>query len=330
MSNLHVYGVGNALVDLEYEIPESILEELNIDKGLMTLIEEDRHHELLNKLSGIEYRPCGGGSAANTITAAAQLGSQAFYSCKVANDETGDYFLNDLTASGVKTNFATASRDSGHTGKCIVLVTPDAQRSMNTFLGITRQISVAELDEAALATAEYVYIEGYLVPEINARAAAVRAREVAEANGVKTSLTLSDANMVNFFKDGLMEIVGSGLDLIFSNEDEAKLMFDADTIEDCVAGMKTITKQFAITQGAKGALVFDGTTLHDIPAQSVTAVDTNGAGDIYAGTFLHGLTHNMSFATCAEMAGHAATTLIQQMGARLTPEQMKAVGAKFA
>jgi len=303
MSKLHVYGVGNALVDLEYEIPESLLAELKVDKGLMTLIEEDRHHELLGKLSAIENRPCGGGSAANTITAVAQLGSNAFYSCKVANDETGDYFLNDLTANGVRTNLTESIRDNGHTGKCIVLVTPDAQRSMNTFLGITREISVAELDEAALATADYVYIEGYLVPEINARAAAVRARECAQANGVKTSLTLSDANMVNFFKDGLMEIVGTGLDLIFSNEDEAKLMFGTDSIEECVAGMKTIAKQFAITQGAQGALVFDGQSLHDIPAQSVNAVDTNGAGDIYAGTFLHGLSSNMPFTDCAEMAG---------------------------
>ncbi|MFT6303393.1 MAG: sugar/nucleoside kinase (ribokinase family) [Granulosicoccus sp.] len=330
MSNFHVYGVGNALVDLEYEIPESLLGELGIDKGLMTLIEEDRHHELLDKLSDIESRPCGGGSAANTITAAAQLGSNAFYSCKVADDETGKYYLDDLTANGVKTNLSTGALDTGHTGKCIVLVTPDAQRSMNTFLGITRQISIAELDEVSLTSSKYVYIEGYLVPEINARAAAVKAREVAEANGVKTSITLSDANMVNFFKDGLLEIIANGVDLVFSNEDEAKLMFAADNINDCVEGMKTIATQFAITQGAGGALVFDGKKLHDIPAQKVMAVDTNGAGDIYAGTFLHALTHDMPFERCAEMAGFAATALIQQMGARLTLEQMRNIGKQFA
>jgi len=330
MSSLNVYGVGNALVDLEYEIPETLLGELEIDKGLMTLIEEDRHHELLDKLGGIKSSACGGGSAANTITAAAQLGSSAFYACKVAKDDTGKYFLDDLTQNGVKTKLVHADLDDGHTGKCIVLITPDAQRSMNTFLGITRQLSVAELDEAALATSEYVYIEGYLVPEINARAAAVRAREVAEANGVKTSLTLSDANMVNFFKDGLLEIVGNGLDFVFANEDEAKLMFDAENMNDCLAGMKTIAHQFAITQGPNGALVFDGDTLHDIAASKVTAIDTNGAGDIYAGTFLHGLTHGMPFAQCAEMAGYAATTLIQRMGARLPLEDMQAIGKRFA
>lgn len=330
MSKIHVYGIGNALVDLEFEVAESILHELAIDKGLMTLIEEDRHHELLDKLSGIKSNPCGGGSAANTITAAAQLGSNAFYSCKVADDETGRYYIDDLSANGVQTNLSSSPLDTGHTGKCIVLITPDAQRSMNTFLGVTQQISVAELDESALASSRYVYIEGYLVPETNARAAAVKARELAEANNVKTSLTLSDANMVNFFKDGLLEIIGDRMDLVFSNEDEAKLMFDTDDINDCVAGMKTIARQFAITQGPRGALVFDGEKLYDIQAQKVTAVDTNGAGDIYAGTFLHALTHGLPFDRCAEMAGFAATALIQQMGARLTLEQMQNVRKQFA
>lgn len=330
MPHFHVYGVGNALVDLEYEIPEKMLSELKVDKGLMTLIEEDRHHELLDKLSALESRPCGGGSAANTITAAAQLGSSAFYSCKVANDETGSYFLNDLTASGVLTNLRQDSLQSGHTGKCIVLVTPDAERSMNTFLGITREISVAELDETAIADSQYVYIEGYLVPEVNARAAAVKSREVANAKQVKTSLTLSDANMVNFFKDGLQEIIGDGLDMIFSNEDEARLMFDADSIEECVAGLKSVSRQFAMTRGAKGALVFDGETLHDVPARSVQAIDTNGAGDIYAGAFLHGLTNGMNFRNCAELAGHAATELVQQLGARLTNQQMQEIKKRFA
>lgn len=330
MPRFHVYGVGNALVDLEFEVPESLLGELSIDKGLMTLIEEERHHELLDKLANIKSRPCGGGSAANTITAAAQLGSDTYYSCKVAADSTGAYFLEDLTASGVTTNLQHDALDAGHTGKCIVMVTPDAERSMNTFLGITRQISVVELDEAAIKDSEYVYIEGYLVPEINARAAAVKAREIAKGSGIKTSLTLSDANMVNFFKDGLQEIIGDGLDMVFSNEEEAKLMFGASTLEECIEGLKSISHQFAMTRGPKGAMVFDGEKIYDIPARKVHALDTNGAGDIYAGAFLHGLTHGMRFADCGELAGYAATSLVQQMGARLSREQMSEVGRRFA
>lgn len=329
MPQYHVYGIGNALVDLEYEVPEATLVELGIDKGLMTLIEVERHHELLAALNDIKAQPNGGGSAANTVTAAAQLGSDTFYSCKVANDDTGAYFLKDLVANNVRTNLESGPLADGHTGKCIVLVTPDAQRSMNTYLGITREISVAEINEAALKQSEFVYIEGYLVPEVNARAAALKVREIAQASGVKTSLTLSDANMVNFFKDGLVEVIGDGLDLIFSNEDEAKLMFGTDDLNECVAGMKTIARQFAITQGPRGALVFDGETLFDIPAKKVTPLDTNGAGDIYAGAFLYGLTHNMPFCTCAELAGYAATLLTQQMGARLSAEQMLEVKKRF-
>lgn len=330
MPQYHVYGVGNALVDLEYEVPEQLLGELGIDKSLMTLIEEERHHELLEKLSHLKSRPCGGGSAANTITAVAQLGSSAFYSCKVANDTTGEYFLDDLAASGVKTNLSKDSLAPGHTGKCIVMVTPDAERSMNTFLGITREISVGEMDEAALKDAQYVYIEGYLMPETNARAAAMKTREAAQAAGVKTSLTLSDPNMVNFFKEPLLEVIGDGLDMVFSNEEEARLMFDASTIEESITGMKSIAKKFAITRGAEGALVFDGEQLHSIAAENVTPVDSNGAGDIYAGAFLHGLTNGMAFTRCAELAGAAATSLVQQMGARLSSGQMRTIGKRFS
>lgn len=330
MPQYHVYGVGNALVDLEYEIPDSLLEELDIDKGRMTLIEEDRHHQLLERLSDLHSRPCGGGSAANTITAAAQLGANTFYSCKVADDITGAYFLDDLTANGVNTNLQRDTLPHGHTGKCIVLITPDAERSMNTFLGITREISVAELDEQALRDSAYVYIEGYLVPEPDARAAAVRAREVASASGVRTALTLSDVNMVEYFRDGLMEIIGDGLDMVFSNEDEARLMFGADSVEECIDGLKSIATCFAMTRGARGAMVFDGNKLYDIPARRVEALDTNGAGDIYAGAFMHGLTSGMAFADCGELAGYAATTLVQQMGARLSLEQMQAARARFA
>ena len=330
MTQYHVYGVGNALVDLEFEIPESTLGDLNIDKGLMTLIEEDRHHELLAALDGVEPRPCGGGSAANTIVASAQLGANTFYSCKVADDATGHFYLQDLTSNGVTTNLDESSLDTGHTGKCIVMITPDAERSMNTFLGITQKIGVAELNEAAIRQSEYVYIEGYLVPEPNARAAAIKARDIAKEAGVKTSLTLSDVNMVKFFKDGLEDIIGDGLDLVFCNEDEAMLMFEADDIESCAASMRQVAGQFAITRGAKGAVLFDGEKVIEVPVKAITPVDSNGAGDIYAGAFLYGLSQGMSFERCGELAGTAAGTLIQKFGARLTQSEMQAVGKSFA
>jgi len=290
MTQYHVYGVGNALVDMEFEVSEDTLTKLAVDKGLMTLIEEDRHHELLANLTMGDARQCGGGSAANTVVATAQLGAKSFYSCKVADDDTGNFYMKDLAAAGVNSNLTLDNRESGVTGKCIVLVTPDAERSMNTYLGITQRISTREMDEVAIKNSDFVYIEGYLAPENDARAAAIKTREVAESAGVKTALTLSDVNMVKFFKDGMNEMLGNGVDLLFCNLDEALLMTGAADIQTAVTELQKISKQFAVTLGAKGAILFDGKNTIEIPAEPVTPIDSNGAGDLYAGTFLYGLT----------------------------------------
>ena len=328
MSRYHVYGVGNALVDLEFEIPEARLAELGVDKGLMTLIEEDRHHALLAGLEGVEPKPCGGGSAANTMAAVAQLGGRSFYSCKVANDDTGRFFLDDLVANGTETNLARDALEDGLTGKCIILITPDAERSMSTFLGITRRLSVAELDEAAIRDSAFVYLEGYPVTETDARAALVRTREIAVEAGVPVSLTLSDVNMVRHFRDGLLEIAGDSLDMLFANEDEAMLMTEADDIDGCVAGMKRLARRFAITRGPKPAVLFDGDAVTEVAPEAAVPVDSTGAGDVYAGAFLHGLTHGLPFARCGELANEAARTLILRVGARLTPEEMAGVARR--
>jgi len=329
MSRYHVYGVGNALVDLEYEIPESMLAELGVDKSLMTLIEEARHHELLEKLADLPVARCGGGSAANTVVAAAQLGSDAFYSCRVSGDETGRYFLDDLHANGVATNLDADPLGDGVTGKCIILITPDAERSMNTFLGVTREITPAALDEQAIADSAHVYIEGYLAPEIEARAAGVRAAKLARATGVPIALTLSDVNMVKFFGDALREIAEGGLDMVFANEEEARVMFDTDGIEQSVEALKGLARRFAITRGAKGAVLFDGERAVEIAAEQVTPVNANGAGDVYAGSFLHGLTHGMDFVRCGELAGAAATRLVTRTGARLEGDELRSIGKRF-
>ena len=329
MTRYHVYGVGNALVDLEYEVPESLLAELGVDKSLMTLIEEPRHHALLERLEGVECRPCGGGSAANTMVAVAQLGGSAFYSCKVADDESGHFFVADLAANGLETNLDDDALEAGLTGKCIILITPDAERSMNTFLGITRALSPAALDEAAIRESAHVYIEGYLVPEVEARAAAVRAATLAREAKVPVALTLSDVNMVKFFGEGLREIVGPGLDMAFANEEEAREMFGTEGIEASVEAMRGIATRFAITRGARGAVLFDGRDTIEVPAERVKAVDATGAGDVYAGAFLHGLTHGMDFRACGELAGAAATALVTRVGARLTGEELREIGRRF-
>ena len=326
MAEYDVYGVGNALVDMEFEVSDDTLKALSVDKGLMTLIDQERHDALMNSLSGQHGNRCSGGSAANTIIACAQLGGKTFYSCKVADDETGSFYMSDLTDCGVTSNLTMDNREPGLTGKCIVMITPDAQRSMNSFLGITTGLSIRELDIDAIKNAKIAYIEGYLVPEPGARNAAIETRKVAKAAGVKTALTLSDINMVKFFKDGLLEIADGGMDMMFCNEDEAKEMLDADSIEACVQGMKSLSKQFAITRGSKGATLFDGKNVIEIDAVKVEPIDTNGAGDMYAGAFLYGMTHGYSFEQCGELASTAAAKLITQFGARLSTADMAKIG----
>lgn len=324
MKKYHVYGLGAALVDTELEVNETFLEQSGIEKGLMTLVDEARQHELLGLLEGhlVGSKRASGGSAANTTIATACFGANAFYSCKLANDDNGDFYLADLKAANVDANFD-ANREEGITGKCLVMITDDADRTMNTFLGISETLSEADIHADALINSEYLYYEGYLVTSETGRAAAIAARKLAEKNGVKTAISLSDPGMVQFFKDGLKAMIGDGVDLLFCNEDEALSWAEANNIDDAVAALKTVAKQFAITLGSKGSLVFDGETLHQVAAAPVKAIDTNGAGDMYAGAFLYGITHGMNFPEAGALASKAAATVVSSFGPRLPIEAHK-------
>ncbi len=322
MTQYDVYAIGNALVDMEFAIDDEFLSKLSIDKGVMTLVDEAQQQTLYEALAGHTGKMASGGSAANTIIAVSHFGGKSFYSCKVANDPAGDFYVQDLVRAGVDTNLHN-ERDPGTSGRCIVMITPDAERTMHTFLGISANVAEAELNEAAIKAAKYVYLEGYLVTSPSARAAAIKARKIAEANDVKTALTFSDPNMVNFFRDGLQEMLGDGVDLLFCNRQEALTWTGADDIESAAEQLKTIARTFAITVGSDGALIWDGTTLHNVPATAVKAVDTNGAGDMFAGAFLYGITHGYDFVKAGALATKAAGKLVSQFGPRLKPEEHK-------
>lgn len=318
----HIYGIGNALVDKEFEVDDAFFTKAGIEKGMMTLIDEQQLASMLDTLSsdyGLKKRACGG-SAANTIIGATYFGAKTFYTCNVASDETGDFYVADLKAAGVDTNMD-GERDAGVTGKCLVMVTPDAERTMNTYLGITSDLHEKHINEQALAQSEYVYIEGYLVTSDTSRSAAIRVRELARQHGVKVAMTFSDPAMVQFFKDGLIEMLGDGVDLLFCNEQEAKLLADTDDLNTAVEHLKTVAKTFAITLGSKGALAFDGTTLHEIAPNAVTAVDSNGAGDMFAGAFLYAITHGYGFAAAGRLASAASAQVVSQFGPRLEAAQ---------
>ena len=323
-----VYGIGNALVDKEFEVEEHFFAENGIQKGLMTLIDEPTQQRLLQTLRetyGLKKR-ASGGSAANSIVAVSQFGGKTFYACKVANDETGEFYMNDLQAAGVKTGLAQVRCQSeGVTGKCLVMVTPDAERTMNTFLGITADFSEAELHLDELKQANYLYIEGYLVTSPISRAAAIKARQVAAEHGVKTAMTFSDPSMVKYFRDGIHEMLGNGADILFCNREEISLFTGKDDLEQAIQAAQPFAKKLVITLGSKGALVVDGTERTEIAPHLVKAVDTNGAGDMFAGAFLYGITQGMDNAQAGKLASLAAAEIVSVFGARLSPEAHQAV-----
>ncbi len=318
MKHYHVYGIGAALVDTEIEITDDELATMGVEKGLMTLVDEARQAELLDHLQGhmVHAKRASGGSAANTVIAASYFGAEAFYSCKVANDENGHFYLDDIKAAGVDSNFH-SEREHGTTGKCLVLISPDAERSMNTFLGISETLCSNEINEEALANSAFAYIEGYLVTSPSGRAAAIKTRQIAEQNDVKTAISLSDPGMVEFFKDGLREMIGEGVDLLFCNEAEALGWGDTDSLDQAIESLKEVAKTFAITLGAKGALVYDGEQLLDIAPHAVQAVDTNGAGDMFAGAFLYAISQGHDHRHAGTLASRAAAEVVANWGPRL-------------
>jgi sugar/nucleoside kinase (ribokinase family) len=318
MATYNVYGIGAALVDTEIEVNDDFLAQCQIDKGVMTLVDEARQHELMGLLSEhlVASKRASGGSAANSIIAASYFGAKTYYSCQVANDENGEFYLADLNRAGVDADIEKSSAD-GITGKCLVMISPDAERTMNTYLGISETLSVANINEAAIKDSEWVYLEGYLVTSECCRAAAIKTREIAEQNGVKTALSLSDPGMVEFFGDGLKDMIGGGVDLLFCNEDEAKGFAGSDNLDAAVESLKSIAKTFAITLGAKGALLFDGEKTIQVEANQVTAIDTNGAGDAFAGAFLFGLSQGFDFAKAGKLASYTSAQVVTKFGPRL-------------
>ncbi|MEK9670288.1 MAG: adenosine kinase [Gammaproteobacteria bacterium] len=318
MAQFDLYGLGNALVDTEYHVSDDLLKALGVEKGMMTLIDDARLAALEEELRdrGELKKQASGGSAANSLIAAANFGSKVFYSCKVADDELGAFYHKDLVDSGVTTNLD-QTLEPGTTGRCLVMVTEDAERSMNTFLGITVDLGANEIDEVALKVSNILYIEGYLASSEKAREAAVRAHQVAKDAGIQVALTFSDPAMVTYYKDQMSQMVGDGVDLLFCNEQEAITWTGENSIEGALNALSKTATRWVCTRGKDGASVFDGAQRFEVPGRSVTPVDTNGAGDMFAGAFLYGLSSGWGFEKSARFGVHASGYLVTQHGPRL-------------
>ena len=330
MKTYDLYAIGNALVDSEYEVTDLQLQTMGVDKRHMTLIDSTRRSELLSHLGDIPVRRTGGGSAGNTAVALSQLGGCAFYSCRVANDELGAFYAQDLASNNIITNLSRDPLAPGQTGSCMVMVTPDAERSMSTFLGATADLDHTALNEQAISNSRIYYMEGYLAASPTGLNAALQGRQVARDSGVALATTLSDVSMINFCRDGLEAIIGTGLEYLFCNEEEAQIWCGTQDLELICRELGQLAQTVCLTRGPQGCLVLQGAQRISTPALSVTALDTNGAGDMFAGAFLFAKTQGHNHAQAAWLANQAAGRVVGQYGNRLTPTVMGKVKISFA
>ena len=324
-----VCAIGNALVDYEIEVVDQFFADNGVEKGLMTLVDEERQGVLLGEVEGKVKKKQGGGSAANTIFGLAEFGGKGYYTCKVADDSDGILYTNDLVEAGIDTNLDSKNLHEGTTGKCLVMITPDAERTMNTYLGITTDFSKSELSEEAIKNSNYLFMEGFLVSSPTGLEAMKEAKKMAQKNGVKVSLTFSDPSMVKYFNGQMKEIVGEGVDLLFCNIEEAELFAGVEGMEAAKEAIGKVAKQFVITRGKEGAVAFDGTAYHEIEPFPTKAVDATGAGDMFAGAFLYGINHGQNFAEAGRLASAASSAVVSKYGPRLNQTYVKEVLSKI-
>lgn len=324
-----LYAIGNALVDSEYEVSDAQLLAAGVEKRHMTLIDAARRTDLLKHVQAAKTHRTGGGSAGNTVVALAQLGGKAFYSCRVADDELGDFYTKDLLSHGVATNLTHTKPPQGQTGSCMVMVTPDAERSMSTFLGATADIDDGALHPHDIVKSRVYYMEGYLAASPTGLAAAVKGREIARQAGVKLATTLSDMSMINFCRSGLDAMVGAELDFLFCNEEEAQVWCGTNDLTLICQQLGKQAHTVCLTRSANGCLVIEAGCITEVPAAKVKAVDTNGAGDMFAGAFLYAVTHGHSYVHAAWLANQAAGLVVSQYGNRLSQDAMDVLKADF-
>ena len=327
MSHYDLYAIGNALVDSEYEVSDAQLKSMGVDKRHMTLIDTPRRAQLLEHVKALTPRQTGGGSAGNTVVALAQLGGKAFYSCKVAHDALGDFYVKDLQARGVDTNLNHTRAIDGQTGSCLVLVTPDAERSMCTFLGVSAELDDAALHPKDIEKSKIYYMEGYLAASPTGLAAALKGRQIAREAGVALALTLSDVSMIQFCKAGLDAMLGDGVDYLFCNQEEAQVWCGSQDLNVVKETLKKLAKMVCLTRGPDGSEIITAQDSWHVPAEKVQAIDTNGAGDMFAGAFLYAITRGYSPDQAANLGNHAAAAVVSQHGNRLTLGQLSTIKA---
>ncbi|HWL09312.1 MAG TPA: adenosine kinase [Planctomicrobium sp.] len=309
-----VYGIGNALVDIQAHVTDAFLEKVKFAKGIMTLVDDSTQEEILSRLANESISRCAGGSAANTITGISNFGGKTAYLGKVANDGLGEFFLEDLRKQGVKIE---VQPGQGQSGSCVVLVTDDAQRTMLTNLATSSTLTPEDVDEETIRNSKYVYIEGYLFGGEPNRSAALRAIELAKKHNVKVAFTVSDPFLIQYHRDEFISLIEGPVDLLFCNLEEARALTGKFDPIECAREIHRHAENVALTMGDTGSLLMHENAAIPIERVSVKAVDTTGAGDMYAAGILYGITNGLTWKQSGRLASFAASRVVGQLGARL-------------
>jgi sugar/nucleoside kinase (ribokinase family) len=314
VSSLDVVGLGNAIVDVIAHAEDAFLEQRGLNKGAMTLVDADQAETLYAAMGpGIE---ASGGSVANTMAGIASLGGRPAFFGKVNDDQLGAVFAHDIRSIGVVFD-GTPAADAAPTGRCLVLVTPDAQRTMQTFLGAAAELGPDDIEEHTVRAAQVVYLEGYLWDPPAAKQAFIKAAEIAHDAGRKVALSLSDPFCVDRHRAEFRDLVDGHIDVLFANEEEIKSLYETQSFDAALQQVRGKCDIAALTRSAKGSVVVAGDEVHVVDPEPVDkVVDTTGAGDLYASGFLYGLTHGYGLAQCGRIAGICAAEVIAHMGAR--------------
>ncbi len=314
--NYDLVGIGNALVDIEIRVDDAFIEKLALTKGGMTLYSSAQQNDVLNALPGSSRKIASGGSAANTVHGIKVLGSDAYYLGRVADDDFGRHYTEDMKVCGV--GFPGPSAETNGTGTCIVLITPDSERTMLTHLGVSSNLHPENVDATIVKNARLVYIEGYLWTGEETRAAALKMTEIAKKNAIPVAFTLSDAFVVNSFKEDLIEFIRWNVDVLFCNEPEAIAIAETGDLDAAFNALKGMCETVFLTRGAEGAWVGNGQ--HGriaVGTFPVKPVDTTGAGDLFAAGALHGMIRKHTLEESAILGSYCAAQVVTHMGGRM-------------
>ena len=312
-----VYGIGNALVDLLIEVEEHHLERLKLKKGNLHLMNKDDIKELLAELKGHKIVLAPGGSCANTISTIAKLGGKSVFCGIVGDDEYGNFYCLEMEKGKVTNNII---KSQGTTGHAVTLITPDTQRTFSVFLGQAIMLRKEHINHLEIAQSKILHIEGYLLEDKALQAAALKAMEIAKANRVVVSLDLGDPGLISRNIKDFKSIVQTYADILFLNEDEAKVFTGCDNVEDALLKASMMTQIVIIKLGKKGSLIKKGEKIIKIEPVIVNAVDTTGAGDNYAAGFLYGLTKKFDLKKCGELGSRLGAEIAKKIGARFDTE----------